>query len=146
MATKNQKRVQSRNQVQANGNNQRVLKMHQGPLPDPETLRDYDDLIPGSAAEIIKMASDQASHRRNLETLSQKSDSDARDKQIEIERVRISGSIFTERLGVILGWLIGVFCVGAAIWAAATDKGPIITGMFLSFPIGAMINAIRKKQ
>ena len=98
-----------------------ILAMHLGPLPDPQTLREYDMLIPGAAAEIIKTASDQALHRRSLEKAAQDADSLARDKQIEIERERIRGALFTEQLGVVLGWLIAASCVGSAIWSMLTD-------------------------
>jgi len=121
-----------------------ILAMHLGPLPDPQTLREYDILIPGVAAEIIKTASDQALHRRNLEKAAQDADSLARDKQIEIERERIRGALFTEQLGVVLGWLIAASCVGSAIWSMLTDKNPILTIVFLGLPIAGIINAIRK--
>lgn len=145
MATKPPRRAPPHNPVAHNGNNSSVLKVHQGPLPDPQTLREYDDLIPGAAAEIIKMASDQASHRRSLEKASQDSDSAARDKQIEIERERIRGSLCTEQMGIILGWVIAAFCVGAAIWSAVADKSAVVTVAFLGLPIAGIINAIRKK-
>ena len=121
-----------------------ILEMHQGPLPDPQTLRQYDLLSPGAAAEIIKTASEQALHRRNLEKAAQDSDALARSKQIEIERERIRGALFTEQMGVILGWLIAASCVGSAIWSMLTDRSPILTIAFLGLPIAGIINAIRK--
>lgn len=146
MATKPQRRGQQHNQIATGRDEHRVVKVHHGPLPDPETLREYDNLIPGAAAEIIKMASDEAIHRRNLEKLAQQSDAEARDKQLEIERSRILGALYSDRLGVFLGWFIAVVCVGAAIWSALFDKSPFVTIAFLGFPIAAIINAIRKKQ
>ena len=121
-----------------------ILEMHLGPLPATQTLREYELLIPGAAAEIIKTASDQALHRRNLEKAAQDADSLARDKQIDIERERIRGAFFTEQLGVILGWLIAVSCVGSATWSMLTDRNPILTIVFLGLPVAGIINAIRK--
>ena len=127
-----------------NENRLPILEMHLGPLPAPQTLREYELLIPGAAAEIIKTASDQALHRRNLEKAAQDADSLARDKQIDIERERIRGAFFTEQLGVILGWLIAVSCVGSATWSMLTDRNPILTIVFLGLPVAGIINAIRK--
>lgn len=38
-----------------------------GPLPHPETLRLFNEAVPGSAERIIKMAEEQSAHRRELE-------------------------------------------------------------------------------
>ena len=40
-----------------------------GPLPHPDILRSFDEVVPGSAERIIKMAEEQSSHRRNLENM-----------------------------------------------------------------------------
>lgn len=44
-----------------------VVEYLEGPLPAPETLAQYDALVPGAANRIITMAEEQATHRRNLE-------------------------------------------------------------------------------
>ncbi|MBI1739603.1 MAG: DUF2335 domain-containing protein [Acidobacteriales bacterium] len=38
-----------------------------GPLPHPEDLAKYEQVLPGSADRIIRMAERQAEHRQNLE-------------------------------------------------------------------------------
>lgn len=40
---------------------------YSGPLPPPEALRQYDDVLPGAADRIISMAERQAEHRHALE-------------------------------------------------------------------------------
>ena len=44
-----------------------VIKQHSGPLPDPETLREYADIIPNGAERIMKMAENQQMHGINME-------------------------------------------------------------------------------
>lgn len=39
-----------------------------GPLPPPQQLMGYEQVLPGSAERIIRMAEEQAAHRRGLET------------------------------------------------------------------------------
>jgi uncharacterized membrane protein len=41
--------------------------MFQGPLPPPELLAKYEAAWPGSAERIVKMAEDEAAHRRSVE-------------------------------------------------------------------------------
>jgi uncharacterized membrane protein len=40
---------------------------HQGPLPPPEMLGDYEAVLPGLAKTIVEMALKQSDHRRALE-------------------------------------------------------------------------------
>lgn len=42
-------------------------EVFQGPLPHPNTLREYEDVSPGAAKKIINMAVDQQNHRIRTE-------------------------------------------------------------------------------
>lgn len=44
------------------------IKHHSGPLPDPETLTQYNLVIPNGAERIMIMAEKQQEHRMSLET------------------------------------------------------------------------------
>ena len=44
------------------------LRSHSGPLPAAWTLQEYEDIVPGSAKEIIGAFVDQTKHRRRLES------------------------------------------------------------------------------
>ena len=44
-----------------------MSKTHIGPIPDPETLKAYSEIIPNGAERIMIMAEQQASHRMYLE-------------------------------------------------------------------------------
>ena len=46
-----------------------------GPLPPPEVLAQYDELMPGGAQRIISLAEEQARHRMGLENFVVKSES-----------------------------------------------------------------------
>ena len=46
-----------------------VKTEYQGPLPLPEQLTGYEQVCPGAADRIIKMAEEQAAHRRYLEKI-----------------------------------------------------------------------------
>ena len=40
-----------------------------GPLPRPQTLKEYDEIIPNGAERIMSMAEEQSRHRRDMEAL-----------------------------------------------------------------------------
>lgn len=43
--------------------------LYSGPLPPPEQLKLYENVLPGSADRIIRMAEDQAHHRQKIESV-----------------------------------------------------------------------------
>jgi hypothetical protein len=62
-----------------------VSQKFEGPIPPPDVLQRYDELMPGAASIIIEMAQKQAGHRQLLELEAQRADIAARDKQLDIE-------------------------------------------------------------
>jgi uncharacterized membrane protein len=87
-----------------------------GPLPPPEILRKYDELLPGSAERIIAMAERQGAHRQRLES--------------EV----VTSNCRNERLGMIFGFVICVTAISAGIYAVKMGKE--------GFGIAAIISAL----
>lgn len=46
-----------------------ITKIHSGPLPDPQTLAEYNAIIPHAAERIFAEFEEQGKHRRSLELL-----------------------------------------------------------------------------
>ncbi len=42
-------------------------KLHRGPLPSPEALQDYENVLPGCAERIVSQWEGQSGHRQDLE-------------------------------------------------------------------------------
>jgi len=93
---------------------QRVIQMEErrGPLPDPQTLREYDKVVPGAAERIIQMAEKEVDHRRDIQRR-------ALDAQIDDNKV---ARIQTRR-GQFLGAGVVVLFGGATIYALITKQG-----------------------
>lgn len=87
-----------------------------GPLPPPEILRKYEDLLPGSAERIIAMVERQGAHRQDLEA--------------EV----VKSNCKNERLGMIFGLIICVMAIAAGIYAVKMGKE--------GFGIAAIISAL----
>lgn len=105
------------------------LEMYSGPLPHPDLLRRYQEIVPDAPERILKMAEKQNEHR------------------IEIEKKVIGGNIFNERLGLIAGFLVCVYALylGTKILLAGHEVSgfaAIVTA--LGTLVGALIYA--KKQ
>ena len=84
-----------------------------GPIPPPQILADYNQIVPGSANRIIAMAEKQADHRRRLET------------QV------ISSDITNSRVGLFCGLAIGVGGLVAATVIAIYGNPQAGVGMGL---------------
>src|SRR5438046_632249 len=90
----------------------------QGPLPQPEILKAYQDLLPGLAERIIAMAEDEAAHRRRIE------EKIVNGQLQEARRYRRS-----EWIGQVCGLAIGITSIVAAVYAGV--HGAQITGSFI---------------
>lgn len=84
-----------------------------GPLPPPEKLAQYNQIVPGAAERIIKMAEDQAAHR------------------MELESKVINSDIMNSRIGLFCGFALGlVGMIGGVvlIYYGKTIVGTAISG------------------
>ncbi len=91
-----------------------------GPIPPPELLRKYEELIPGAADRIMSMAERQGSHRQTLES------------QV------INSNIANERLGKILGFIICVLAISGGIYAVVLGKSAMGIAAIVA-PLGALV-------
>lgn len=88
-------------------------KSHSGPLPDSESLIQYNSVIPDGADRIMRMAEKQQDHRMSIE------------KKVINSQSKQSG------LGQVFGLIIGVIGIASGTYLAsigATTVGGIIAG------------------
>lgn len=104
-----------------------------GPVPPPSLLEHYSRISPGFAERVLKMAEEEASHRRRQENLAQEAELAAQQKEFEanIALQRESQSAFARetRLGQWLAFCIGIFAIGAGSYVAA--HGAEVAGAFI---------------
>lgn len=104
---------------------------YSGPLPPPELLAQYDEIVPGAARQIIDSFHDQTAHR------------------ISIEKNVIDADVWKSKLGLVAGFVIAL--VGLVIawdlgrngheWAAA-----VIAGGTLASIVGSLVYATEKRS
>lgn len=68
-----------------------------GPLPPPNIIKGYEDILPGAADRILSMAENQAKHRQEIEK--KMVDSEARDGF----------------LGICFAFILGISCIFAGV-------------------------------
>ena len=95
-----------------------ISQSFSGPLPHPDVLRKFNEIVPGAAERIIKMAEDQSTHRK------------------ELEKKVIDSDIARSKWGQILGFIIAITGLGVsvivAVYGSALAGGIIGVGTLAS--------------
>jgi uncharacterized membrane protein len=109
---------------------------YQGPIPDPDMLRDYNNIVENGAERIVKQFEEQSRHRRNIE------------KEV------VEGQVSESKRGQIFAFIIGMTGLGFAFASALMGyKGFAITlasttivGLVSAFIVGKRIQAKDLKE
>lgn len=107
-----------------------------GPIPPPESLEHYEQIIPGLADRLVAMAERETAHRHEIEKL---------DAQRNIEAVR---KTFAERrIGQGCAFIVALTAIAGAVYCASIGAyavGGIIAGTAAVGMVSAFLY-IRKK-
>lgn len=102
-----------------------VQSAHRGPMPSPETLAEYDQVVPGLAREIVDMAKDEQKHRHAMETVLVHGD---RDAVVRGQRFGLAALVL---LLAMAGYMVYKGSPGPAAWLlSATVVG--VVGVFVT--------------
>ncbi|MGD0060844.1 MAG: DUF2335 domain-containing protein [Verrucomicrobiia bacterium] len=108
-----------------------TLVVRRGPLPDPDDLAKYGQIIPEGADRIMRMAEDQSKHR------------------IAIETTVINSQQIQSRRGQVFGLIIGIFGIiaGAVVALLGHDAvGGVIAGTTVVSLVVAFVTGRRVQQ
>ncbi|MEI6533555.1 MAG: DUF2335 domain-containing protein [Candidatus Roizmanbacteria bacterium] len=75
-----------------------------GPLPHPYILKKYEEILPGCADRIIKMAEDQSKHRMGLE------------KEV------VGSNIMNEKIGMFVGFVMSIIVIATSTYLVSVNK------------------------
>ena len=101
------------------------------PLPPPEALARYNDVLPGAAERILQMAERQ-----------QEQDHNAQIAAISIERTVVVSDARRAYLGLLAGFIISLLVIGGGIYLIVTDHdwaGVVLIGINLSGLVGVFV-------
>ena len=114
---------------------QQIRQQFSGPLPHPATLREYDEIVPGAAKEIIQSFTAEGNHRRAREL-----------REVAMCEDWARADIGLQKRGQILGFIIAVIGVGGGLYVAATGS-PAAGAAVSSVSLAAIVLAfLRQRQ
>ena len=102
-----------------------------GPLPPPEALQRYDEILPGGADRIFRMAEDRHRHQMEQEKAAIELERDAllsAGKNIAAEHSR-------SRLGLVFAFIIALAGIGTGAYLTAVGKA----GFGMAFVFGPLV-------
>lgn len=76
------------------------FEIHQGPLPAPEIIEQYERVLPGSAERLLRMVEQEGEHRRALESR------------------QLRSQIMETHIGQWMAFMIGMFTIAAGAYTA----------------------------
>lgn len=84
-----------------------AASVYYGPLPPPDDLKAYNEIVPDAAERMLAMAEKQAHHRQEMER-----------RQLELDRLGTLTSLRHERWGLVCGTVCVLALIAAALWIA----------------------------
>lgn len=121
--------------TQTKSGNRLVGAAWSAPMPPPSLLKDYDSIVPGSAARIVEMATSEQTHRHEIER-----------KESTYEERALNAAIVESRVGQFMGFTVTAITLSAAIWNTYIGGNPWITGLFLSPPVLGVVNVLMSRR
>lgn len=106
-----------------------------GPVPHPDTLRQYEEIVPGSAKSIIDSFITEGTHRRAREV-----------REVAMCEEWARADIHLQNRGQIFGFIIAIIGVGGGLAVAATVSpaaGASVSGVTL---LGIVAAFLRQRQ
>lgn len=112
---------------QPNGENQIVSAQWAGPLPPPNVLSGFNDVVENGAERVFRMAEKEQEHR------------------ISYERAELEATRRDFRRGQVIGSLLALGCVAASVYSIYLGAHPAVSIALVGIPITALISKILKR-
>ncbi len=109
-----------------------------GPLPEPDTLRQYNEIVPGAAERILKMAEDQQKHHHNQD-----------NRQLDMYSTALRADSRRSNLGLLAGFVITLAGLGGGIflvYAGHEWAGGAIAGLNLASVAGVFVYGTHSRR
>lgn len=119
------------------------VRQYSGPLPQPEDLVGYENLLPGAAERIFNMAELEQRHRTTMERSTLVSDQEHRDAVLAAQIVNAKGIFFSDMVGQLLGGAVALGCVAGAIFNVYRNGEWYVTAAFVGLPVIGIVKAVR---
>lgn len=113
-----------------------------GPQPPPELLKEYEELLPGSARQLLQMGFDEQQHRHRWEMRAL----DQNDRELDLDHRDAT----YQMTGLVLGFLALLCILGVGVYALSTGHVEVaigcLSGGLAAAVVGAFVNGRSRKS
>lgn len=120
-------------------------QFYQGPIPHPDILDRFEQIVPGSAGSIVGQALEEGNHRRALEVSAQEANIESQKRQLAIAEYQSRAVFRSDTISQILGATVSLGCIASAVYLAIHGH-ETIAGAIAIVPTGALIQAFFVKR
>ena len=113
---------------------------YEGAIPHPIILREFNEIVAGSAELLFKSAGKQAQYRRDVQLKALEANIYAQQQDLEIRKAQSKSVFQSDMLGQIFGFVICIACIFGAIYAGKNGQ------LELSLALTAMPTAALIKE
>lgn len=140
MAKPPTKQRNNRKDIEFSAQQKTVTTHYSGAVPPPEVLRGINDIVPGAAERLIKLAEDESLHRRSLEQKALDANVSGQSKQLQINERQTELVFKSDFIGQALGFLVCIGCIAASVFLGINDR-ETLAGVIALIPTAALIRA-----
>ncbi|MBI3903041.1 MAG: DUF2335 domain-containing protein [Nitrosomonadales bacterium] len=115
-------------------------QVYQGPIPPPEVLRGFDQLVPGTAERLINLAENESTHRRQMEKQAMDANISAQQSQLRIGEYQSKAVFRSDTIGQAAGLVVSLACIAGAVYLGANGH-EVTAGVLAAIPTAAVIRA-----
>lgn len=112
-----------------------------GPIPPPELLHRYDEVVPGAANRILEMAEREAAHRQQVELAVAQANIATQAEVVSINRRKVENQFSSDRLGQLLGGAISFTALIGAIYLAVNGHSGA-AAVVGALPLASVVRAL----
>lgn len=112
-----------------------------GPLPPPNVLAGYNNVVPNAAERIVAMAESEQKHRHAVEAAAVNANIAAQERQIAVAELQTKSTYRSDLLGQVLGFLVAIICFALATFFGIRGN-TAVAAMFLGPTVAAVIVAM----
>lgn len=124
---------------------QQTVTHYQGAIPHPDVLRGMDELVPGTAAKLIKLAEDESLHRRKLELMAIEANIAAQQGQLTLSSQQNKSVFRSDLIGQIAGFIVCVLSIVSAVFLGLEGHEGLAAAV-AAIPTAAIIKAFNNKK
>ncbi len=118
---------------------EQIVERYSGPYPDPDFLRQLNEIAPGSAQEIIKATIEDLAHRREMD----RRQLDVKQEELDLVRTIAANEVGSVKHGRTIGLIAYLACLTFSATSFALGSQTLALAGFGAAALGIIAQLIR---